>query len=172
MNCRDSGRLTCRQNSSHIRIQHSTLERPNMTPRALAASITAIMVAFLAEPPSGVVDRFCNTLPGLITAPQRETILYSTTFAAELHRKLCRYLFQDLASSFRRLEHMDFTTTSALIRFIFEHLTQWHNRPSPTTQSHVELYCACTNFKGCHFRFVVEFLLSLMTKYASLVHTQ
>ena len=100
-----------------------------MTPQEMAASVAAIMTAFQTEPSSAVADRLVNTLPGLVAAPQRETILYSTIFAAELHRELCQHLFRDLADSFGRLERLDVATISALIRFIFEHLTQWHDRP-------------------------------------------
>ena len=75
-----------------LEIQHSTLERPDMTPREMAASVAAIMTAFPSEPPSAIADRLVNTLPGLVAAPQREMVLFSTTFAAELHRELCKYL--------------------------------------------------------------------------------
>ena len=100
-----------------------------MTPREMAASVAAIMTACPTEPLSAVADRLVNTLPCLVTAPQRETIQFATMFAAELHRELCRYLYEDLANTFDRLERLDDTQTAALVRFLFETLAIWHDRP-------------------------------------------
>ena len=110
-------------------IQHSTLERPDMTPQQLAASVAAIITAYPSEPPSATVDRLLNMLPGLINAPQRETMLFATTYAAELLRELCRYFVQDMESTFGRLERLDMNTMTALVRFLLETITRWHDRP-------------------------------------------
>ena len=100
-----------------------------MTPQQLAASVAAIITVFPLEPPAATVDRMVNTLPGLVTVPQRETILFTTTYAAELHRELCRYLLQDLENHFGQLDRLDTNTTVALVRFLLENLSLWHDRP-------------------------------------------
>ena len=112
-----------------LEIQHSTLERPDMTPQQLAASLAAIINVFPRDPPAATVDRFVGTLPGLVTAPQRETMLFAATYAAELHRELCRYLLQDFENHFGQLDRLDINTAVALVRFLLENLSMWHDRP-------------------------------------------
>jgi len=113
-----------------VHVNDSDLERPLMTPREMAAAVATIMMAILTASPSAVVDCLCNTLGGIVPAPQREMINLSVHFATELHQELCEGLFHDPEATFGQLQHMNNHTVSALLRYLFETLVAWHGRLS------------------------------------------
>jgi len=78
-----------------------------MVPWEMAEAVAAIMTAFPAESPSAVIDRLCNTLDGLVMAPQWKAIHFSIQFTMELHRKLCEFLFRDIEASCSQLDRVD-----------------------------------------------------------------